>query len=62
MGLTTQWRWQRKESEEESALRPEEQCQKSNVCITGIAEDKKDTMNQKKTEDTKAQGANKKIK
>lgn len=33
---------------QKSALRPEGQCQKSDSCVTGTAEDKKDTRNQKK--------------
>lgn len=42
---------------QKSALRPEGQCQKSDSCVTGTAEDKKDTRNQKKKkiEDTKEQ-------
>lgn len=57
-GRLTEWRRQRRESEEERALGPEEQCPKSNACITGIAEDEKDSVDQKKIEDTKAQGIN----
>lgn len=56
-GSLTEWRWQRKGSEEERALGTEAQCQKSNICITGIAEE--DTGDPKKIEDTKARGANK---
>ena len=41
---------------QKSALWPEGQCQKSDSCVTGTAEDKQDTRNQKKKiEDTKEQ-------
>lgn len=47
-GSLTEWRWQRKDSEEERALGTEARCQKSNICITGIAENKEDTVDPKK--------------